>query len=168
MRYVMKQRLFSLGGMFDIKNDQGQAVFQAEGKVFSFGHQLTLRDAGGEEAAYIRQRLLTWGPTYEIYRGGQLFAVVKKKMFTFFKHVFTVDVPGPDDLVAEGDFWELEYAFSRSGQVVAVVSRKWFSWVDTYGVDVADGEDDVLVIASAIVIDIVRADSQQQSSFGAL
>jgi uncharacterized protein YxjI len=167
MRYVMKQKLFSLGGLFVIKNEQGQEVFWAEGKVFSFGDQLTLRDARGEEAAYVRQKLLSWGPTYEIYRGGQLFAVVKKQMFTFFRHVFTVDVPGPDDLVAEGDFWELEYAFSRSGRVVAVVSRKWFSWADTYGVDVADGEDDVLVLASAIVIDMVRADGRRKSSLGA-
>lgn len=166
MRYVMKQKLFSLGGMFVIKNEQGQEVFWAEGKVFSFGHQLTLRDASGEEAAYIRQKVLSWGPTYEIYRGGQLFAVVKKKMFTFFKHVFTVDVPGPDDLVAEGDFWELEFTFSRAGQVVAAVSRKWFSWVDTYGVDVNDGEDDVLILASAIVIDIVRSDTQRQMISG--
>jgi uncharacterized protein YxjI len=86
---------------------------------------------------------------------------VKKQLFSFFKHVFTVDVPGPDDLVAEGDFWDLEFAFSRGGRAVATVSRQWFSWADTYGVDVADGEDDVLILASTIVIDMVRADSHK-------
>ena len=160
MRYVMKQKLFSLGGKFHIRNEHGQDVFQVEGAPFSFGHQLTFLDAAGGELAHIRQKLLSWGPTYEIYRDGQLFAVVKKKLFSFFKHVFTVDVPGPDDLVAEGDFWDLEYAFSRGGRTVAAVSRQWFSWADTYGVDIADGEDDVLILASTIVIDMVRADSQ--------
>ncbi|MBV9924307.1 MAG: LURP-one-related family protein [Acidobacteria bacterium] len=164
MRYVMKQKFFSLGDSFAIRDEQGQEVFRAQGKVISFGDQLTLRDASGEEVAYISQKVFSWGPTYEIYRGGQLFAVVKKKMFTFFKHIFTVDVPGPDDLVAEGDFWELEFAFSRGGQTVAVVSRQWFSWADTYGVDVAEGEDDVLILASTIVIDMVRADSRRHSS----
>jgi uncharacterized protein YxjI len=161
MRYVMKQQLFSLGGKFHIRNEHDQDVFLVEGKPFSLGHQLTFRDAAGNELAYIRQKLLSWGPTYEIYRDGQLFAVVKKQLFSFFKHVFTVDVPGPDDLVAEGDFWDLEFAFSRSGRTVAEVSRQWFSWADTYGVDVADGEDDVLILASAIVIDMVRADSHK-------
>ena len=84
---------------------------------------------------------------------------MKKQLFSFFKHVFTVDVPGPDDLVAEGDFWDLEYAFSRGERTVATVSRQWFSWADTYGVDIADGEDDVLILAGTIVIDMVRADS---------
>lgn len=101
------------------------------------------------------------GPTYEVYRGGQLFAIVKKELFSFFKHVFTVDVPGPDDLIAEGDFWELEFTFSRGERTVAMVSRQWFSWADTYGVDIVNGEDDVLILASAIVIDMVRADSSR-------
>src|SRR6267142_1531505 len=143
MRYVLKQKLFSLGGAFSIKDDQGQDVFLVEGKVFSFGHQLFFRDMSGNELAFIRQKLLSWGPTYEIYRSDELFAVVKKQLFTFFKHVFTVDVPGPDDLVAQGDFLDLEFTFSRSGEVVATVSRQWFSLVDTYGVEIVEGEDDL-------------------------
>lgn len=161
MRYLMKQKFFSLGGAFYIKNDQTEDVFSVEGTPFSFGHQLTFRDMSGNELAFIRQKLLSWGPTYEIYRDGQLFAIVQKELFSFFKHVFTVDVPGPDDLIAEGDFWDLEFTFSRGEKTVATVSREWFSWADTYGVDIADGEDDVLILASAIVIDMVRASSNQ-------
>jgi uncharacterized protein YxjI len=161
MRYLIKQKFFSLGGAFYIKNEREQDVFSVEGAPFSFGHQLTFRDMAGNELAFIRQKLLSWGPTYEIYRDGQLFAVVRKELFSFFKHVFTVDVPGPDDLIAEGDFWALEFAFSRGERTVATVSRQWFSWTDTYGVDVVDDEDDVLILAGAIVIDMVRAASEQ-------
>ena len=133
-------------------------------KALSFGHQLTFRDMSGNELAFIKQKIFSWGPTYEIYRDGQLFAIVKKELFSFFKHVFTVDVPGPDDLVAEGNFWEVEFIFSRGERQVAVVSRQWFSWTDTYGVEIVENEDDVLILASAIVIDMVRADSNQQMS----
>jgi uncharacterized protein YxjI len=66
-----------------------------------------------------------------------------------------VDVPGPDDLEAEGSFLDHEYAFTRSGNVVATVSKRWFSWADSYGVDIADGEDDVLILASTVVIDMI-------------
>ena len=159
MRYLMRQKFFSLGGTFHVKDEQGRDVFLVEGAAFSFGRQLTFRDAAGNELAFIRQKLLSWGPTYEIYRGGELSAVVKKELFSFFRHVFTVDVAGPDDLVASGDFWELEYTFSRGERTVATVSRQWLSLVDTYGVDIADGEDDVLILASAVVIDMVRSDS---------
>jgi uncharacterized protein YxjI len=160
----MKQKFFSLGDTFYIKDDQSQDVFRVEGKVFSFGHQLTFLDMSGQELAFIKQKIFSWGPTYEIYRDGQLFAIVKKKLFSFFKHVFTVDVPGPDDLIAEGDFWDLEFTFSRSAGRVATVSRRWFSLTDTYGVEIVEDEDDVLILASAIVIDMVRADSDKQNS----
>ena len=158
MRYILKQKLFSLGGAFYIKDDQDRDVFLVEGKIFSFGHQLSFRDMDGNELAYIQQKLLSWGPTYEIYRDGQLFAVVKKELFHFFKHVFTVDVPGPNDLVAEGDFFDLEFTFRRNEREVAVVSRRWLSLVDTYGVDIVDDEDDITILASTVVIDMVRAD----------
>ena len=66
--------------------------------------QLSFQDIQGQELALIRQKLLAWGPTYEIYRDNGLFAVVKQELFTFFNCWFTVDVPGPDDLEAKGGF----------------------------------------------------------------
>lgn len=159
MRYLLKQKFFSLGGAFYIKNERGEDVFLVEGAPFSFGDQLTFLDMAGNELAFIRQKLLSWGPTYEIYRDGELFAIVQKELFSFFKHVFMVDVPGPDDLIAEGDFWGFEFTFSRGERAVAEVSRQWFSWTDTYGVEIVDDEDDVLILASAIVIDMVQSDT---------
>jgi uncharacterized protein YxjI len=160
VRYILEQKLFSLGNVFYITDDQGREVYEGQGKIFSFGHQLSLRDMGGNELAYIRQKMLSWGPTYEIYRNDQLFAVVKNELFHFFKHVFSVDVPGPDDLLAEGDFLGLEYKFSRSGTHVATVSHKLFSLVNKYSVDIVAGEDDITILASTIVIDMVRSDSR--------
>jgi uncharacterized protein YxjI len=80
---------------------------------------------------------------------------VKRQLFSFIHHRFTVDVPGPDDLEAEGDFLDHEYTFTRGGSVVATVSKKWFSWTDTYGIEIGDGEDAVLILASAVVVDMV-------------
>lgn len=165
MRYIMKQKFFSWGDDFYIKDEQGQDVFYVDGKVFSLGDKLSFQDMSGNELAFISQKLLAWGPTYEIYRAGQLCAVVKKSLFTFLHCHFTVDVPGPDDLEAEGDFLDHEYAFVRGVRPVASVSKKWFSWTDTYGVDIAGGEDDVLILASAVVIDMVcHGDDKRRGS----
>jgi uncharacterized protein YxjI len=155
MRYVMKQKLFSWGDDFRIQDDQGRDVFSVDGRAFSIGDKLSFQDMAGNELAFIGQRLLAWGPTYEIYRAGELAATVKRALFTFFRYRFTVDVPGPDDLEAQGDFLDHEYTFTRGERAVAAVSKRWFSWTDTYGVDIADGEDDVLILASTVVIDMV-------------
>ncbi len=154
MRYVMRQRLFSFGDDFHIKNEHGQDVFFVDGKVFSLGDKLSFQDLAGNELAVVQQRLLAFSPTYEIYRGGQHAATVQQSLFTLFRAHFAIDVPGPDDLEAQGDFLDHEYSFLRGGQTVATVSKRWFSWSDTYGVDIVPGEDDVLILASTVVIDM--------------
>lgn len=154
MRYLMKQDFFSWGADFTIKDAGGKDAFIVDGAGFSIGAKLAFKDLAGHELIHIEQRLLSWSPTYEMRKGGQVVAIVKKSAFTLFSCTFTVDVPGPDDLQADGDFLDLEYEFRRGGRKVATVSKRLFSLSDTYGIDIADGEDDVLILASAVVIDM--------------
>ncbi len=126
-----------------------------DGKAFTLlGKRLVFQDMAGNELAEIRQRLLTWGPSYDILRDGVVVATVSKHVFTLLHCKFTVDVPGPDDLEATGSLFDYEYKFRRHGREVATVSKAYFSWTDSYGVDIADGEDDVLILASTVVIDL--------------
>ncbi len=155
MRYVLKQKWLSWGEDFRIQNDAGEEVFFVDGKPFSIGDKLSFQDMTGRELAFIRQKVLAWGPTYEIHRASELAAVVKKHLFTLFRCKFSVDVPGPDDLEAQGSFLDYEYTFTRAAREVAWVSKRWFSWTDTYGVEIAEGEDTVLILASTVVIDLV-------------
>ena len=155
MRYTMREQILSWGDDFTIRDADGRVAYQVDGKVFSFGDKLSFRDASGNELALIDQKLLSIGPQYEIIRGGRTVAVVKKRLFTMFRARFTVDVPGPDDLEATGDFLHHEYAFERHGREVARVSKRWFSLSDTYGIEIDEGEDDVVILASAVVIDLV-------------
>ena len=152
--YLMRQEVFCIGDDYTVKDGAGTDVFYIDGRVFSLGNKLSFQDMEGKELAFIRQKHLTWGPTYEITRGGQLAAVVKKSLFTLFRCQFTVDVPGPADLLAEGDFFDHEYTFTCRGNPMAQVSKRYFAFKDTYGIDVDEGQDDVLVIASAVVIDL--------------
>jgi uncharacterized protein YxjI len=154
MRYIMRERILSWGDDFTIKDADGRDAYFVDGKVLSFGHKLSFKDMQGTELARIDQQLLSIGKQFDIERGGTSIARVKKKLFTPFRAKFTVDVPGPDDLEAQGNFLDHEYVFERRGQEVARVSKRWFSLADTYGIDVQPGEDDVLILAAAVVIDL--------------
>jgi uncharacterized protein YxjI len=150
----MKQKLFAWGDDFVIQDGTGQDAFFVDGKAFALGNQLSFQDMQGQELAYIKQKLLAWGPTYEIHRDGVLAAVIKKQLFSLFRSTFTVDVPGPDDLTAEGNLLDHEYVFRRGDRTVATVSKQWLAWADSYGVDIPDDEDAVLLLASTVVIDM--------------
>lgn len=154
MRYQMRQKFFAFGDDFAIRDANGNECFYVDGKVFTIGNKLSILDRSGNEAAHIQQKLFAWGPTYEIYGPEGLFAVVKKSVFTLFHCTFSIDVPGPDDIEATGDFLDHEYTFMRGGRPIASVSKAWFALTDTYGIEIADGEDDVLLLASAVVIDL--------------
>ncbi len=151
----MKQKIFCLGDDFTIKDESGADRYFVDGKALTIRDKLSFQDLHGKELAFIQQKLLSWGPKYEIYRSGSLAATVEKKLFTLFNCKFVVDVPGPNDLEARGNFLDHEYEFHRGGLVVAKCSKKWFSWSDTYGIDVGPGEDDILILASSVVIDMV-------------
>jgi uncharacterized protein YxjI len=160
MRYVMKQKVWSLGDDYTIRDAEGNDVFLVDGKVFSLGHKLSFQDMEARELAFISQKLLSFRPTYELYRNDALFATVQKD-FTFFRDHFTVDVPGPNDYEVSGNFMDYEYVFRRQASEVAVVSKRFLAFSDTYGVDIVDGEDDITILATAVVIDLVL-DAQQK------
>ena len=86
--------------------------------------------------------------------GGEHVATVKKKIFTLFHCRFSVDVPGPNDLEAKGNFLDHEYEFSLEGKVVAQVSKRWIALTDSYVIEVAPDADEVLILACAVVIDL--------------
>ena len=165
MRYQMKQKLFSFGDDFTIKDDAGNDRFFVDGRALSIGDKLSFQDMNGNELAFIRQKLLAWGPTYEIYRGGQLVAVIKQKIWTLVRNHFSVDVnadgPGPGDLEAQGNFTDHEYTLTRDNQPVATISKRWFALTDTYGVDIAPNEDDILILTCTVVVDMATAKKQR-------
>jgi uncharacterized protein YxjI len=160
MRYQMKQELWALGDDFTIKDERGNDTFLVDGKAFSVGDKLSFQDMAGNELAYISQKLLSFKKRYDIYRGDQLFAHVVKEL-TFFKDAYTVDIPGPNDYEVKGNFWDHEYQFVRQGQEVAHVSKAFFTWSDTYGIDIIAGEDDITILATAVVVDLVNQNERQ-------
>lgn len=155
MQYVMKEKWLALGDDFSITDGHGRELFYVDGRAFSLGDKLSFQDSARREVAFIRQKLLAWGPTYEISRDGRLVATVKKKLFTFLHCRFFVDVPGPNDLEAKGDFFDHEYDFLLKERSVARVSKRWISLTDSYAIDISSGVDDVLILACAVVIDLV-------------
>lgn len=163
MLYQMRQKLFAFGDDFTIQDGHGDAQYVVDGRAFSIGDKLSFQDTAGNELAFIRQQLLSWGPKYDIHRDGKLVATVKKHHFTLLRCKFTVDVPGPDDLEAQGNFLEYHYRFERGGREIAQVSKKWFALRDTYGIEISEGADDVLILASAVVIDMICHDGQKHS-----
>jgi uncharacterized protein YxjI len=92
--------------------------------------------------------------TYEIRIGGEKAAEARKKLFTPFRDKFTIDVPGPESLTMKGDLLDHEYVVERGGRDVAAVSKRWLTIRDTYAVQIAAGQDPLLIIGSVLALDL--------------
>ena len=156
MRYIIRERFFRLGEDSDITDESGQRVLQVDGKVLSLRDLLIVRDPAGHEVARVQRKLIALRPTYEISAGDQEVAEVRKHFFTPFGDRFTIDVPGPDDLEMAGNLLDHEFTIRRGGQTVATVSKQWFTLRDTYGVDIAPGENDLLILTSVLALDLAE------------
>jgi len=152
--YLIRGRFFHLGEDSDITDDAGRPVLHVDGKVLSLRDRLVIRDPGGREVAGVHRHLIALRPTYEVTIGGEKAAEVRKNLFTPFRDKFTIDVPGPDDLEMRGNLLDHDFTIRRGGQTVATVSKRWLSIRDTYAVDIAEGEDELLILASVLALDL--------------
>jgi uncharacterized protein YxjI len=163
VRYIIKERFFRLGEDSDILDESGQPVLHVDGKVLTLRDRLIVNDLSGQEVASVHRKLLAFRPTYEISVRGEKAAQVRKHLFTPFRDSFTIDVPGPDDLEMTGSLLDHDFTIRRGDQVVATVSKAWLTFRDTYGVEIAPGEDDVLILASVLALDLAEDREREQA-----
>ncbi|HVD16028.1 MAG TPA: LURP-one-related family protein [Actinomycetota bacterium] len=161
--YLIRERFFRLGQDSDITDDTGRPVLHVDGKVLTLHDRLVLRDPEGNEVAQVHRKLVSLRPSYKVTVGGQEAAEVRKHLFTPFGDRFTIDVPGPDDLEMRGNLFDHEFTIQRGDQTVATVSKRWFSMRDTYAVDVAAGEDHLLILASVLALDLAEDREREQT-----
>lgn len=153
MKFLIRQKVFSIGDNFTIKDENEVDKYVVKGKVFSIGSKLRFYDMAGNELVYIEQKLLKLLPEYHLFVNGQDVAKVKKE-FTLFKNKFTIESTLGKYSI-DGDFFGWDFTINRDGRPAAVVSKKFFSLSDTYGIDITEGENEPFMLAMVIIIDQV-------------
>jgi uncharacterized protein YxjI len=150
----MREKLVSFGDDFWIENGMGAKVFRVDGKALRVRQTLLFEDAHGNELAKIQERMLRIKDTMQIDGPrGETLAVVKKALITPLRDRFTVSVNNGPDLEVQGNILDHEYTIGTGPHKVAEVSKKWFRIRDSYGVEIAPGQNDIVLLAVTVVID---------------
>ncbi|MCE5234439.1 MAG: LURP-one-related family protein [Clostridiaceae bacterium] len=154
MKLYMKQKVFSWADRFTVKDAFGNDCYYVQGKLFSWGKQLFVYDAAsGAEAAFIKQKVFSFLPRYEVYVGGaQVLEIVKE--FTFLRPRYTISGKNWD---VQGDFFAHEYSVTQNGAPVVAIAKEWLSWGDTYAIDIASPADEIAALATVLAIDCAVA-----------
>ena len=149
MKLLFKQRFFSWFDSYDIYDESGNTMFVVKGEL-SWGHLLRIYDANGNEVGYIREKILTWLPKFEMYLGERYIGCISKE-FSFFVPKYHIDYNGWQ---VDGDLFEWEYSImNAAGQNVASVSKELWNWTDTYVIDVQNPQDALYALMLVLAID---------------
>jgi uncharacterized protein YxjI len=156
IQYQMRQKMVSIGDDFWIENSRGERVYKVDGKALRVRQTLIFEDAHGQELAKIQERMLRVRDSMEIEGpNGESLAKVHKAMITPLRERFTAKIGDGPDLDIQGNFLDHEYAIEEGRTKVAEISKRWFRLRDTYGVEIAPGQNDLLILAITVCVDMM-------------
>jgi uncharacterized protein YxjI len=154
----MREKLFAIGEDFWIEDQAGERAFKVDGKALRIRDTLILQDAAGADLFKVQKKALHVRDTMQIEHDGETAATVKKALIHALRDRFSIEVEGGEDLEAKGNVVDHEYTIERNGDHVAEVSKRWFRVRDTYGIEIAAGENDALLLAVVVCIDQMTHD----------
>jgi uncharacterized protein YxjI len=155
-RYKIHQNLISIGDDFWIENEEGGKVFKVDGKVLRIRKTLVFEDMKGKKLCQIKERLLAIKDTMIIEDAdGKDLAVIKKALIAPLRDRWDVKVKNGPDLVVQGNILDHEYSIKQGWGKVAEISKKWFRLTDTYGVEIDPEQNDILILAVTIAVDMM-------------
>ena len=152
-QYRMREKMFAIGDDFWIENDAGERVFKVNGKALRVRETFILEDPSGQELFKIQEKKLSIRDRMEVERGGETVATIKKALVTPLRDRYSIDIAGGSDMEAKGNIVDHEYKVERDGDTVAEISKRWFRVRDTYGIEIAPGQDDALILAITVCVD---------------
>jgi uncharacterized protein YxjI len=161
MKFMMRERMFSIGEDFWIEDDDGQRAFLVDGKALRLRQTFELKDAGGEVLTVIKKKIVAVRDTMLVERDGDVVAKVHKKLFSPFRHKMVIELADGQEWTASGDIIEKNYEIEGDDGVVARTSRKWFRIRDTYGIEV-DHPDVPLVLSVAVAVEELVEDDRDE------
>ena len=155
-RYKMRQKLVSFGDDFWIENDQGEKAFKVDGKMLRVRDTLFFEDPHCKKLCKIQTKVLRVKDSMQIEdESGQRLAMVKKALITPLRDRWVVKMGDGPDLDVQGNILDHEYDIGEGRDKIAEVSKKWFRIRDTYGVQIEPGQNDILLLAVTVAIDMM-------------
>jgi uncharacterized protein YxjI len=152
-RYRMREKVFAIGDDFWIETEGGERAFKVDGKALRVRSTFILEGPSGEELFKIQKKELHIRDTMEVQRGEERIATVKKALISPLRDRFSIELEGGGEMSAKGNVVDHEFEIERDGDKVAEISKRWFRVRETYGIEVAPGQDDALILAVTVCID---------------
>lgn len=155
-RYRMRQKLVAFGDDFWIEDENGQRTFKVDGKMLRVRDTLFFEDTQGQTLCKIQEKMVRIKDTMTIEGpNGERLATVRKALITPLRDRWVVKIGDGPDLNVQGNILDHQYTIGEGGSKIAEVSKKWFRLADTYGVQIEPSQNDIVILAITVAIDMM-------------
>jgi len=151
MKLYIKEKVFSWGDKFTVKDEYGNDKYFVQGEVLSWGKKLHVYDAWGNEVAFIKQEVFSFLPRFYVFCDNIQVAEIKKE-FSFIFPRYSVSGLGWE---IEGRFMAHDYEIKKGSRTIVSISKEWMTWGDSYELDIANPEDEIVALSVVLTIDCV-------------
>ena len=152
--YTIRKKLISIGRDYKIEDEQGNVVYQIDGKV-RFARTFSVADRERNLLFLVREKLLCIDALFLIKRNGQEIARVCRRSYRDQPDVkFDIEIAGGRPMKATGTFFREEgIRITDSGGVASFIRKKEYTAVqEIYSLYIESSEDQSLMIAIAMCI----------------
>lgn len=149
MKLYIKQKVFTIGESFTVRNEFNEDVYWVKGSFMRIPKKFTITDQSGKKVATIERQMLKIMAHYKITIEGQPSVVIKRN-FTMFKQKFQIE---GTNWKLKGDYMSHNYSIVDGKAPVMSLRKHWFTWGDSYELNILDEKHQLLALCVAIVVD---------------
>lgn len=152
MKLFIKQKVFTLGEEFTVKDEYGNDIFYVQGSFFRIPKMFKVFDSVHNQLASIESQMFRLMSHYDIQTHDEFLTV--KQNFTFFNT--EISIVGKDWRL-QGDFFGHEYRLLSGDRPIMSISKHWFTWGDSYMLDIENPDDALLSLCIVIIVDNIMS-----------
>jgi uncharacterized protein YxjI len=150
-RYLLPRRPLADRSGFSVRGGAGDPAFEVRA---ARPDALVVERPDGGEGCTIHEATLGLQRLMRISRMGHLVAWVCREVTVPVRAHYAIDL-GRAELTVRGNVPGHDYTVRHGRRVVAAVSRAWAGAPGAYGVEVAPGQDDALLLAVTVCLTLV-------------
>ena len=154
--YVVRESRVPIGDDYVVELDHGGTVYVVDGKFLRVRESLTITNVDGVEVFQIQGTVLGVKNVLAVSRAGDKVATVQKHAPESGPEQYVVELPRSETVDVVGSPADRAYTLTYHGHVVATISHaSWMPLAKGYRVQVAPQQDDGVVLAVTICLDVM-------------
>lgn len=117
MKYLVRDKIFSIGDDYWIEDEHGHRAFLVDGKALRLRDTLEIKDPAGRVLVTLREKALSIRDAMTVERDGQTLATVRRKRLSLLRNHYRAALAEGTELDVSGRVLDREFSVDQKSVV---------------------------------------------------